>query len=69
MLDDEALQAPSEDGDEGDLDERDEMLLRPLEDGVQPPVAAEPGEGPFDHKDKLFTLIVAGFAGTRASNG
>src|SRR3954469_5294921 len=38
------LQAPSEDGDEGDLDEGDEVLLRPLEDRVQPPVPADPGE-------------------------
>jgi hypothetical protein len=46
---DEAVEAPGKDGDEGDLDERDEMLLRPLEDGVQPPAAAHPGEGPFNH--------------------
>jgi hypothetical protein len=25
------------------------MFLRALEDGVQPPVAAQPGEGPFNH--------------------
>jgi hypothetical protein len=29
-----------EDGDEGNRNERDEVLLRALEDGVQPPVAA-----------------------------
>ncbi len=34
----------------GHVDERDDMLVRPLEkDDIQPPVAAEPGEGPFDH--------------------
>ena len=33
---DEAVQAPGKDGDEGDLDEGDEMILRALEDGVQP---------------------------------
>src|SRR5208283_1399416 len=45
----EAVQAAREDGDERDLDERDEVLRRALEDGVQPPVAAQPGEGPFNH--------------------
>src|SRR3954451_13969934 len=49
FLGDEAPHAPSEDGDERDRNEGDEVLLRALEDGVQPPVAAEPGEGPFDH--------------------
>src|SRR3954451_7110665 len=49
FLDDEALEAPREDRNEGNHNESDEVLLRPLEDGVQPPVAAEPGEGPFDH--------------------
>jgi hypothetical protein len=34
---DEAVQAPGKDGDEGDLDEGDEMFLRALEDGVQSP--------------------------------
>src|SRR5208283_3715458 len=46
---DEALQAPGKDGDEGNLDEGDEVFLRALEDGVQPPVAAQPGEGPLNH--------------------
>src|SRR4051794_14410558 len=49
LLGDKALEAPSEDRDERDRNEGDEVLLRALEDGVQPPVAAEPGEGPFDH--------------------
>ena len=38
---DEAVQAPGKDGDEGDLDEGDEMFLRALEDGVQPAVPCE----------------------------
>jgi hypothetical protein len=28
---------------------RDEVVLRAFEDGVQPPVAAHPGEGAFNH--------------------
>jgi hypothetical protein len=32
-------QAARQDGDEGDLDESDEMSLCPLEDGIQPAVA------------------------------
>src|ERR1700692_565211 len=46
---DEAVQAPGKDGDEGDLDEGDEVFLRALEDGVQPVVAAQPCEGPLNH--------------------
>src|SRR4051794_26275624 len=49
FLDDEALQAPREDRDERDRNEGDEVLLRALDDGVQPPVAAEPGKGPLNH--------------------
>src|SRR3954449_2185913 len=49
FLDDEALQAPREDRNESNRNESDEVLLRTLEDGVQPPVAAQPGEGPLDH--------------------
>src|SRR4051794_38553450 len=49
FLDDEALQAPREDRDERDRNEGDEVLFRALDDGIQPPVAAEPGEGPLDH--------------------
>jgi hypothetical protein len=49
LLGDEALQAPREDGDEGNRNERDEVLLRALEDGVQPPVAAQPGERAASH--------------------
>ena len=33
----------------GDLDEGDEVFLRPLEDRVQPPAAAEPSKGTLDH--------------------
>src|SRR3954453_11636583 len=42
FLGDKADQAAGQDGDEGDLDESDEMPLGPLEDGVQPTVAANP---------------------------
>src|SRR3954465_11973019 len=49
VLGDKAPHAPSEDRDERDRNKGDEVLLRALEDGVQPPVAAEPGEGPFHH--------------------
>src|SRR3954453_23900351 len=38
-----AYQAAGQDGDEGDLDESDEVP--PLEDRVQPAVAADPGQG------------------------
>jgi hypothetical protein len=48
-LNDEALQVSRKDRDEGNLDKRDEMFPRPLDDGVQPPVAAQPGEGSFNH--------------------
>src|SRR3954468_13965930 len=49
FLDDEAPHAPREDGDERNRNEGDEVLLRALEDDVQPPVAAEPGERAFNH--------------------
>ena len=49
FLDDEALEAAREDRDERDRHESDQVLLRALEDGVQPPVAAQPGKGPFHH--------------------
>ncbi len=45
----EALQAPCEYRDEGDRNKRNEVLFRALEDDVQPPVAAQPREGSFDH--------------------
>src|SRR3954468_4087054 len=48
FLDDEALEAAREDRNEGNHNESDEVLLRPLEDGVQPPVAAQPGKGALD---------------------
>ncbi len=41
MLGDKAHQAAGEDRDEGHLDESDEVLPSPLEDGVQPAVAAD----------------------------
>src|SRR3954468_926575 len=49
FLDDEAPHAPREDGDERNRNEGDEVVLRALEDDVQPPVAAEPSERPFNH--------------------
>jgi hypothetical protein len=49
FLDDEALEAAREDRDERDCNESDEVLLRAFEDGIQPPVAAQPGKGPFNH--------------------
>jgi hypothetical protein len=49
FLDDEALEAAREDRDECDRNESDEMLVRALEDGVQPPVSAQPGKGSFNH--------------------
>src|SRR5271156_6403249 len=49
FLDDEALEAAREDRDERDRNESDEVLLRALEDGVQPAVAGQPGKGPFNH--------------------
>jgi len=45
LLGHEPLQAPGEDRDEGDLDEGDEVFLRPLDDGVQSAVARDPAEG------------------------
>jgi hypothetical protein len=44
-----ALEVAREDRDERDRNEGDEVVLRALEDGVQPPVAAEPGKGPLNH--------------------
>src|SRR3954470_20656005 len=49
FLDDEAPHTPREDGDERNRNEGDEVLFRALEDRVQPPVAAEPGERAFNH--------------------
>lgn len=45
----EPLQAPGEDREEGDLNEGNEMLLRPLDDGVQSTEAADPAEGALHH--------------------
>src|SRR3954464_2683713 len=49
ILDNEALEAASEDRDECDCNKGNEALLRTLEDRVQPPVAAEPSERGFNH--------------------
>src|SRR3954454_5099650 len=49
FLDDEAPHTPREDGYERNRNEGDEVVLRALEDNVQPPVAAEPGERAFNH--------------------
>ena len=49
ILGDEALQASCENGDERNRNESDEVLLRALEEGVQPPVAAQSCEGPLNH--------------------
>jgi len=48
FLDNEALEAASEDRDECNRNEGDEVLLRTLEDRVQPPVAAQPSERAFN---------------------
>src|SRR3954462_11758578 len=48
LLDHKTYQTTRQDGDEGDLDESDEMPLGPLEDGVQPAVAANPGQRALD---------------------
>src|SRR5688572_8716020 len=48
LIDFETLEASGEDGNEGDLDKGDEMLLGPVEDSVQSAVAAEPDEGAFN---------------------
>src|ERR1700759_1182817 len=45
----EAPHTPREDGDERNRNEGDEVFLRALEDDVQPPVAAEPGERSLNH--------------------
>ena len=42
-----------EDGDERDCNEGDEVLFRALEDNVQPPVAAEPGERSLNHPENV----------------
>jgi len=46
-----------EGGDEGDLGEGDEMFLRALENSIRPSIAAEPGEGPFDHPADALSNI------------
>src|SRR4051794_32061621 len=52
LLDHQALQAPTEDGNEGDLDEGDEVLLGPLEGDVQPSVVRDPGKKPLHRPAK-----------------
>src|ERR1700679_4399116 len=49
LLGDETLQASCKDRDEGNRNERDEVVLRALKGGVEPPVAAQPGEGALNH--------------------
>ena len=41
----EPMETAGEDGDEGDLNESDEACVRPVEDRIQPAIAAEPSEG------------------------
>src|ERR1700678_270880 len=66
LLGDETLQASCEDRDEGNRNERDEVILRPLEDDVQPPVAAQPGEGALNHPaDSGRNELAATAAGDR----
>ena len=48
LIDFETLEATPEDGNEGDLDEGDEVLLGPLEDRVQSSVVRDPGKGTFN---------------------
>ena len=42
------METAGEDGDEGYLNESDEACVRPVEDRIQPAIAAEPSEGPLD---------------------
>ena len=44
----EPMETAGEDGDECYLNESDEACVRPVEDRVQPAIAAEPSEGPLD---------------------
>jgi hypothetical protein len=59
-----ALEASGQDGNEGNLDESDEVLRRPLKDRVQPPVIGYPREGAFHHPAnsgrKEFSVPTAG---------
>src|SRR3954462_13945338 len=54
LLDHKTYQTTRQDGDEGDLDESDEVPLGPLEDGVQPAVAANPSQGALDDPSNTF---------------
>jgi hypothetical protein len=66
ILGDEALRASCEDRDEGNCNERDEVVLRALEDGVQPSVAAQPGEGALNHPaDSSRNELAIATAGNR----
>jgi hypothetical protein len=56
FLDHQALEASGEDGNEGDLDESDEMLLGPVEDRVQSAVAGQPCEQAL-HLPTMMPLI------------
>lgn len=58
------LQAPGKDGGEGDLDEGEEVLLRPLDEHVQSAVAADPAEralhDPSDFGGEEYPVATAG---------
>jgi hypothetical protein len=56
LLGDKAAQTARQDRDEGDLNEGDEVFLRTVEDGVQPAVAADPGQGAL-HLPTMMPLI------------
>src|SRR5688572_31603417 len=60
LIDCKTLEASGEDGDEGDLDKSDEMLLGLVEDRVQPAVARNPGKGPLASQ-QIPTGMVPGF--------
>ncbi len=49
-----ADQAAGQDGDEGDLDESDEVPLGPLKDGVQPAIATNPCQRALDDPPNTF---------------
>ena len=64
LLNGQPFQAPCEDRDEGDFDEGDEMLLRPLDNAVQPAIESKPSErafhGPADPRRDEGSVATAG---------
>jgi hypothetical protein len=54
LLGHKAPEPARQDGDEGDLDESDEVPLSPLKDGVQPPVATNPCQRALDDPPNTF---------------